>query len=187
MPESPMGQIIVAATGMEISDQDRIKTLCGVIGAEFRPSLTSSTTHLIANGPGTQKYTVASRIKKPIVRASWIDACAALHLSLNRRLGVADVAQITNDHRFFKALDGLAICLTGFDLDRRSIIEAQVTSLGARFARDLTKDCSHLVAVSTVGKKYEFAVKHGLCIVDAEWVTECLRMAGLRVVAFRVF
>ncbi|KAJ3061881.1 hypothetical protein HDU98_002229 [Podochytrium sp. JEL0797] len=164
-----MGQIIVAATGIEIADQDRIKTLCGVIGAEFRPSLTSSTTHLIANGPGTQKYTVASTLKTPIVRASWIEACAALHLSLKRRLGVAD---ITNDHRFFKALDGLAICLTGFDLDRRSIIEAQVTSLGARFAPDLTKDCSHLIAVSTAGKKYEFAVKHGLCIVDAEWVAE---------------
>ncbi|KAJ3065210.1 hypothetical protein HDU98_011407, partial [Podochytrium sp. JEL0797] len=166
-----MGQIVVTATGIEIGDRDRIKTLCEVIGAEFSPSLTSSTTHLIANGPGSQKYTVASSLKKPIVRASWIDACAALHSSLRRRLGVKDVAKITNDHRF-RALDGLAICLTGFDLDRRNIIEAQVTSLGARFAPDLTKDCSHLVAVSTAGKKYEFAVRHGLCIVDAEWVTE---------------
>ncbi|KAI9334727.1 BRCT domain-containing protein [Obelidium mucronatum] len=166
--------LVITATGLEQEDRLQITKVAGTIGAVFSPSLTSSTTHLIANGPGSEKYKVASQRGIPIVHPSWINAC--LTISSKRKiaaLSIDDVAEITKQHAV-KALSNLRICVTGFDLEQRNRIEGLVKSLGAMFDSDLTRECTHLVALSTTSKKYEFAIKNGIKVVGAAWIDKCV-------------
>ncbi|KAJ3013044.1 UNVERIFIED_CONTAM: hypothetical protein HDU68_000894 [Siphonaria sp. JEL0065] len=118
------------------------------------------------------EFQVASQRGIPIVHPSWINACLALHSRLKvASLSIDDVAEATKQHAI-KALSGLRICVTGFDLEQRNRIEGQVKSLGAAFDSDLTRECSHLVALNSTGKKYEFALKNGIKVVGLAWVDE---------------
>ncbi|KAJ3406384.1 hypothetical protein HDU80_011396 [Chytriomyces hyalinus] len=141
------------------------------MGAVFSPSLTNSTTHLIAACPGSEKYKVASSLGIGIVRVSWIDAC--LVLIENDALSMSEIEKITDLHRL-RPLEGLIICLTGFDVRERNSIEANAKSLGAQFATDLSKQCTHLIATGAKGKKFEFAVKHGVLVVSKAWLDACI-------------
>ena len=58
----------------------------------------------------------------------------------------------------------------------RSQVEDQCLELGARFERNLSKECTHLIATSTQSQKYAFAVKYGICTVSKKWVEECVRL-----------
>ncbi|KAJ3241819.1 DNA topoisomerase 2-binding protein 1 [Chytriomyces hyalinus] len=159
--------LVVTATGLPTDERRRAESVCLAMGAVFSPSLTNSTTHLIAACPGSEKYKVASSLGIGIVRVSWIDACLAL--IENDALSMSEIEKITDLHRL-RPLEGLIICLTGFDVRERQNIEANSKSLGAQFATDLSKQCTHLIATAAKGKKFDFAVKHGVLVVSKAWL-----------------
>ncbi|KAJ3266802.1 hypothetical protein HDU77_010183 [Chytriomyces hyalinus] len=86
---------------------------------------------------------------------------------------MSEIEKITDLHRL-RPLEGLIICLTGFDVRERNSIEANAKSLGAQFATDLSKQCTHLIATGAKGKKFEFAVKHGVLVVSKAWLDACM-------------
>lgn len=50
--------------------------------------------------------------------------------------------------------------------------------MGGVYSPDLTKTCTHLVAKSSEGRKFEFAAKWGLQIVTADWIYACQELGG---------
>ncbi len=82
-----------------------------------------------------------------------------------------------NQHAL-RALEGLVICATGFSAHEREEIRLRAQRLGAGFSLDLTKDCTHLIAKSNIGSKYEYATKWGLPVASMQWIEDCASKSG---------
>jgi DNA replication regulator DPB11 len=78
-----------------------------------------------------------------------------------------------------RALEGLVVCATGLSALDRETIRLKAQKLGAGFSLDLTKDCTHLIAKSTSGSKYEYAVKWGLPVASMQWIEDCAAKSGM--------
>lgn len=72
-----------------------------------------------------------------------------------------------------KPLEGLVICATGFDSDERDHLQIMCNTLGAEFSLDLTKMCTHLIAKTASGTKYEYALKWNVPVVQKSWLDAC--------------
>ncbi|KAJ3121213.1 hypothetical protein HK100_012466, partial [Physocladia obscura] len=164
--------LVVTATGLPSDERTAVEEACELIGAVFSPSLTNSTTHLIAtpSAPISEKYRVAARLGIPIVCVEWLWAIQAL--KPNQLLSPASVAEFTHEHRI-QPLSSLSICITGFDFETRSQVESIAKSLGASFEVDLSRICSHLIAKEPKGNKWEFAIKYGITVVSLDWIYAC--------------
>ncbi len=64
--------------------------------------------------------------------------------------------------------------------DERKAIEELVVQMGGVYSPDLTKTCTHLIAKTNQGRKFEFAAKWGLHIVTMDWVHASLELGGKR-------
>lgn len=65
------------------------------------------------------------------------------------------------------------ISATGLSLQERLLAEKVCISLGAGYSADLTRQSTHLLAAAAFGRKFEFAVQHGIRIVHPKWLTAC--------------
>ncbi len=75
-------------------------------------------------------------------------------------------------------LEGLTVCVTGFNSQEREELRRRIRKLGAGFSLDLTKHCTHLIAKYATGSKYEYAVKWGLPVVSVLWIEDCEAKLG---------
>lgn len=95
--------------------------------------------------------------------------------SKNRRQPVGDGRNIK--HRPSAPLEGVTICLTGLNSERKTKIHNLVVKLGGKFIRDLvTQSTTHLIAERPEGEKYKESLRcNHICIVRPEWIEMCAK------------
>ena len=143
------------------------------MGAINRLDLTGDVTHLIIGNTDTPKYKYVAK-ERPDVKVllpEWIRAVRERWISGADEL---DIASLERDHRVLTFYN-LRICVTGFeDQDIRTRIEEVVTTNGADYKGDLSKDITHLIALAPEGQKYRYAKRWGIKIVAIQWLEQSL-------------
>ena len=71
-------------------------------------------------------------------------------------------------------LTELVICVTGLDIGERERISQLVQQNGGIYSPDLTKTCTHLIASSKEGTKYQYAMRWNIKIIKKQWIFECV-------------
>ncbi|KAK9741001.1 hypothetical protein RND81_03G075200 [Saponaria officinalis] len=71
--------------------------------------------------------------------------------------------------------ESLRFCTSQYSEKERSLLRNLCNVLGAKFADNLTKKCTHLLCKFANGPKYEGACKWGVHPVRCEWLYECVR------------
>lgn len=60
----------------------------------------------------------------------------------------------------------------------REEIEELTKKNGGLYAKDISKDCTHLITTTTAGPKIERAIAWKIALVSPEWFEECLKAKG---------
>lgn len=159
------------------------------LGGIHKYDLTPDVTHLIVGNYDTDKYRHVARERPDIkaMDADWIVAVAELWRNgeddfdmdaleskhqlkpLERRGSMPE--SLTGDG---SPRQGLLISLTGFGEARDAIAE-KITSNGATYTPDLTKQCTHLIVCQPEGKKFTAAKQWGVHTVSAQWLDESIK------------
>ena len=100
----------------------------------------------------------------PVVEMAWLD-------ELKSNGSGRNPMQLTSKY-LLRPLHGLLLCVTGFDADEREDMKRICEKLGGTFSLDLTKSCTHLIAKTASGAKYEHGKKWGLHVVSKEWLLQ---------------
>ncbi|GAA5876458.1 hypothetical protein JCM16303_003542 [Sporobolomyces ruberrimus] len=96
--------------------------------------------------------------------------------------------QVLQQSRFYSPdpalfLSSTCICTTGLPISDDLTICSAVEAFGGQWRRELTREVTHLICVSEVGKKYEMAIKFGtelgIAIVLPHWFEESLKLNQL--------
>ncbi|KAI9202200.1 BRCT domain-containing protein [Polychytrium aggregatum] len=164
----------ICSTGLSDEERTDLRAKSIALGAIFSPNFTEHITILVANDIGSQKYRVAVKMGVPIVTVDWIDDCMRVH-SMKTASSIS-LEELIESHRI-PFLSDTVICTTGLTADDRETIEMNVEKYGGRFSGDLSRECTHLIAESASGKKYEFAVRNNIPIVTQGWFHECINRA----------
>ncbi|XP_024371130.1 uncharacterized protein [Physcomitrium patens] len=109
------------------------------------------------------KYRWASDVaRKPALMSSWLRQCAREH------------RQVPHDPHKMLPLAGLTICATGIMFEDRYRIQDAAQKYGAAYHADLTRECSHLIALLPEGRKYQAGKDWGLKVVSQNWFWESI-------------
>ncbi|UPR00791.1 DNA topoisomerase II-binding protein [Chloropicon primus] len=120
---------------------------------------------LIAGDVRSSRYLeVLSIAKTPVLKVDWIYACYKAR------------KQLPYSGFRVPALSGLIVCVTGVDQARRPGVQATVEGAGGKYTRDLVKNTTHLIAVSTQSAKYERACTwKGTHVVSLQWLYDSVQ------------
>eukprot|EP00871_Galdieria_phlegrea_P004217 jgi/Galph1/4797/GphlegSOOS_G3443.1 len=152
---------ILASSGIPPEQVEQLKSVAHSLGAELISGFHSKVSVLLCRKVSSPKTKAAQRLAIPLVFPDWLFACAS-----SRKLEPFD-------YFLLKPLQGLSICVTGLSLELRKQVEEVAISLGADYAGDLSRECSHLVAAEPKGLKYEFALKNSISVVNVQWIWDC--------------
>jgi DNA replication regulator DPB11 len=139
------------------------------MGADHKYDLTSDVTHLVVGEVDTSKYKYVAKERPDVkvVLPAFVDAVKESWM----KGGGTDVEALELEHRV-PTFHELRICVTGFESQKREEIIAQVNQNGAEYHGDLTRKCTHLIAATARGSKYDHARKWGVIIVGQEWLID---------------
>jgi twin BRCT domain len=153
---------VVATTGLDENAVRNIKSVVLAGGGSFSARLTAKVTHLIADAAGSPKHRIASASGHiQVVKPSWVAACTGL---------IGDGPPAAFAHLLLPLI-GFRLSITGFQGAERNEMQFLATSAGATYYKDLSRDCTHLIAASPEGRKYEFAMSvPGMHVVRGEWL-----------------
>ncbi|TDL25835.1 hypothetical protein BD410DRAFT_765587 [Rickenella mellea] len=180
----PFVGVLVCATAIE--EKSTLLTKARELGAQISHPLTDSVTHLIAEKPGTAKYTYCVENHLPIMKPSWITDCHAKWLNGDD----IDFNEALLNHRL-PAFPSVRLCLTGFD-DTKTIrhINALVTQNGGVFVKDLksqSTEVTHLlfgkgtpeINTTRYAENLKKESNARIQLVWEEWFWDCLEFGGL--------
>lgn len=109
-------------------------------------------THLIAGQIGSTKYTVARRLKLPVMLPSWVESTWEEGLSGHVTSATGD--DVISAHRC-PPFRGLTITVTGLDEKTRLNVKELCVKNGGTYSGELTKDiCTHLLVGNKQSKSY---------------------------------
>lgn len=170
----PLGGCVLCSSGLDGRARAAMTEMVAALGGRYVQDLSKSVTHLVVGpaGVASEKHRAAERAGIHCVSERWVAKCKE-----SMRLERADQYEI---HYY---LVGLVICVTGDDVssEHRAGIASLVEQGGGRFEAALEGGvCTHLIASESRGKKWEFAMDHGISIVSREWLLDCVRL-GVRV------
>lgn len=168
----PLSTAIICCTGLPPDHRSQIAYKSSEMGARTALDLTSDVTHLICTSLFSQKYNYVARMRSDVkvLTTAFIDRMYASWL----RGDDIDVAAFERDTKF-PIFFNLAISVTGIpDVAERKRIEEVVVNEGGTYHPDLTRQCSHLLAVAPTGKKWEFAMVHEMQCVLPRWFWDCV-------------
>jgi len=151
-----------------------IEEMGGNCSRDFGPMVT----HLITNCTRSEKYRAAMKIKKPIVLPEWVIDAYQVWSELKGRERSGFKAVSVLKKYLLKPFVDCVICVTGFDENLRGVIEEETIKNGGIYAKDLSKDCTHLVAEFPRGQKYEYAIKWGILVVNYDWFQDSLDLGA---------
>jgi DNA replication regulator DPB11 len=141
------------------------------MGADHKFDLTSDVTHLIVGGVDTSKYKYVAK-ERPDVKVVLPAFVNAVKESWMKG-GGTDVEALELEYRV-PTFHELRICVTGFESQKREEIIAYVNQNGAEYHGDLTRKCTHLIAATARGSKYDHARKWGVTAVGQEWMVDSI-------------
>ncbi|RAH76986.1 subunit of DNA polymerase II [Aspergillus japonicus CBS 114.51] len=170
--EHPLAGVVLCFTSILPEQRSEIATVASQMGATHKFDLTSDVTHLLIGEVNTPKYKFVARERADVtvLKPDWVEAVRQSWM----QGGDTDIRALEAAYRF-PVFGGLSICITGFeDMSVRNYIQDTVTAHGAEFRKDLVKGTSHLIARSTEGDKYKFAMQWGIKIVSMKWLTDSL-------------
>ncbi|RAH65763.1 BRCT domain protein [Aspergillus aculeatinus CBS 121060] len=170
--EHPLTGVVLCFTSILPEQRSEIASVASQMGATHKFDLTSDVTHLLIGEVNTPKYKFVARERADVtvLKPEWVEAVRQSWM----KGGDTDIRALEAAYRF-PVFGGLSICITGFeDMSVRNYIQDTVTAHGAEFRKDLVKSTSHLIARSTEGDKYKFAMQWGIKIVSMKWLTDSL-------------
>jgi len=128
--------------------------IVGAVTAHDPPHL------IITRRVGSPKYFAALRLNAatPVVTPEWLAA------------SVREGRRLTYAHHRAGAFHGLVICFSGLAVADKNKLAEAVTRGGGVHSPALSKDCTHLVTVSTDSDKYRFAQRYDIPCVKPEWL-----------------
>ncbi|RAL14570.1 BRCT domain protein [Aspergillus homomorphus CBS 101889] len=171
--EHPLAGVVLCFTSILPEQRSEIATVASQMGATHKFDLTSDVTHLLIGEVNTPKYKFVARERADVtvLKPEWVEAVRQSWM----QGGDTDIRALETEYKF-PVFGGLSICITGFeDMSVRNYIQDTVTAHGAEFRKDLLKGTSHLIAQSTEGDKYKFAMQWGIKIVSMKWLTDSLQ------------
>ncbi|KAL9108137.1 MAG: hypothetical protein Q9227_007114 [Pyrenula ochraceoflavens] len=170
--EKPLRGVVFCCTSIAVEQRSELAAIGIEMGAEQQLHLTSDVTHLVVGETNTPKYKYVAREREDVrvVKAEWMFAVRDAWVSAEE----IDLDVLEREHRW-KPLEGLAVCITGFDnLEFRAQLQEHIQENGADYRGDLTKSVTHLIAAGPKGKKYEYAESWGITVVSLKWLKESL-------------
>ncbi|EPY50801.1 BRCT domain-containing protein Rad4 [Schizosaccharomyces cryophilus OY26] len=172
----PLKGFVICCTNIELNKRTEISTKAIKLGASYKSDLTKDVTHLIAGDFDTPKYKFAakSRPDMKIVSQEWIPRL------YDRWVEGEDLESDLLISKFtLPALFKCRVCLTNIEQPERFQLENTVCENGGTFCPDLTRDVTHLIAGSTAGRKYEYALRWKIRVVCVQWLWESLKRGAV--------
>lgn len=166
----PLKSMVFCCTSVEADLRSSIAANIEAMGGQHRTDLMSDVTFLIVGSRDTPKYefAVKHRADMTFLRPSFI-------LELGERWKSGEDFDITEEIERGKlqVFENLIVSCTNIqpEPDRKIFIDI-VQSQGGTYSPDLTRQVTHLVSPSSTGRKYIYAKKWGIAIVDPLWVTK---------------
>jgi hypothetical protein len=162
---------IICFSGFNAKQKQDLSNLADCMGATVSPGLSLSVTHLVAETLDSDKCRFivtnaqagTSRVR--IVETRWLEEC----WSSRQQEPLHELPYLLPMPIF----SNKRMSCTGFTIDERKEMSGLAKRFGATFVQDLDSKCTHLIAQSNSGNKYWFAVKRGIPVVSAQWLSEC--------------
>lgn len=156
--------VSVLLTGFTDHERKELEDLVTSMYGTLQQQPVPDVDFVVAKDVQATKYKWACGVvRKPVLMSSWLRQCATEH------------RQIPHDPHRMLPLAGLNICATGIMFEDRYRIQAAAQKNGGAYHSDLTKECSHLIALVPDGRKYEAAITWGLKVVSQNWLWESIK------------
>lgn len=169
----------ICFTGLSSEAKLRLSRLAEFMGGNVCSGLSFDVTHLIADNLESEKckYVLknasTSKSSVKIVNRKWLEDCWELRHGMQVPSALAYLLPVD-------ILRGTRMSCTGFDLEERALVSKLAKRFGANFKTDLDGKCTHLIAKTEYGKKYEFALQRGIPVVSFRWLVQsCIRYTCL--------
>ncbi|KAF7289269.1 hypothetical protein MIND_01388500 [Mycena indigotica] len=126
-------------------------------------------THIITDSETFEGWRDVKNV--PIVTEVWVEHSLAANKMQSTEFYSVDPS---------KVFSGVIACGADLRTDDEEIIKAGVVSLGGQWRTSLTKDVTHLFAMSTTSEKYATAMQHrrehqsGIKLLLPEWFDRCI-------------
>ncbi|PVG04108.1 hypothetical protein CPB86DRAFT_778348 [Serendipita vermifera] len=145
--------VVLSATG--IKTKRELFELVRRMGGTHSNDFTDATTHLIADGPGSQKYKCAVERDIPILKSSWVYAAHEKWLAADN----FSLEALMEEHRHLPFI-GMRFCVTGINTaDVRERIHKLAKRNGGEYLKALDKTCTHLLCAVDNSDKISFSKK----------------------------
>ncbi|KAL9124322.1 MAG: hypothetical protein Q9217_006340 [Psora testacea] len=169
---------VILSDGLRNDEINRIKTALVEGGAEAAAPSTSqcnekvplrALTHIITDTVDFPDYNAATDSLKAIVKPEWVTASIAKGRLANPR-------QYSPDPRMF--FSGLIVCCADLPVGDADAIIGGVLAMGGLYSSAVTKQVTHIVALSTESDKCQAVLAKNLkCkIVLPHWFDDCLKL-----------
>jgi hypothetical protein len=169
----------ICFSSLSSEEKLRLSRLAECMGGNVCPGLSLDVTHLVAeNLESTKCQFVLEHAKKGkslvrIVNKNWLNDCWDFRHKLPKPSELEYLLPVD----IFR---GMRMSCTGFEIDERTNLSRLAKRFGATFKTDLDSRCTHLIAHTPSGTKYNFAVRRGIPVVSSTWLIQsCLRYTCL--------
>ncbi|ORX87579.1 BRCT domain-containing protein [Anaeromyces robustus] len=163
-----LNNLVICFTGFEAEELSLYEEQIVLMGGTYSPHLTNDVTHLVSKNTVSDKYKFAAKLGIPIIQENWINEC------WNRRLERGFNGKRIAEQYLLPPFVDVQICVTGISGENREVIENFTRLYGGQYSADLTHQCTHLIVEKPNGRKYEYAKKWGLYLVNPRWFTDCI-------------
>lgn len=155
--------VSILLTGFAGEEKKELEELVSSMDGTVQQQSVPEVDFVVAKDVLAVKYKWACNVHKPVVMSSWLQQCAREH------------RQIPHEPYRVLAFAGLRICASGILFEDRSRIQEAAPLYGATYHSDLTKECSHLIALVPEGRKFAAAITWGLKVVSQNWFWESIK------------
>ncbi|RKP36177.1 hypothetical protein BJ085DRAFT_39125 [Dimargaris cristalligena] len=180
MAPGPLNRYLICSTGLGPTQRQELAAAIQECGGRYTGDYTEDVNVLIAEKTGSDKYKLAVRVSKPIVRPEWVYTHRhALAEEVTPSSAHLD-PEVTLKRFLLPPFAGCRVHLTGFpSTTLRSEIQGLITHHGGLYDRSATPRCTHLVAQAARGEKYRLAQGWGgTHIVNMDWVHDSVKMGA---------
>ncbi|KAK4529446.1 hypothetical protein CCYA_CCYA01G0303 [Cyanidiococcus yangmingshanensis] len=159
--------MVVTCSGLSLDVRARVERLCASLGCVFSNDLRKHVTHILATRTNTRKVLVGRRHGVWVLHPSWLEDCWEQRRRCQEEMYV------------LKPLAGL--CFSSAQLRDAEIcrLRAIVKKYGAEYIRNPNMACTHLVVHGGSGRKVQYAKRHGIVLVQFQWIEDCERAQNL--------
>ena len=154
----------VCCTSLAAPLKSLLYSVCLSLSASVTSVFDPRVTHLVTGSSQSDKYAAACRYPgcHPVLPSYPLSCFLSASL-----LPIADFQHLL--------LTSLRICVTIIDAPERENYKRLIRAEGGKYAPDLTRDCTHLIAPRAEGRKYEAATLWQQHVVSVAWLTDSVR------------